>query len=467
MHTATLPHDDVRSEGGFAILAERFGDQFTRAPGICRQHANTTSWHHLEAPQAVLFAESTEQVADAVRICAGHRIPIIPFGVGTSLEGGVNAPFGGLSIDLGRMNAVLAVHEEDMDCVVQAGVTRKQLNTYIRAQGLFFPIDPGADATLGGMASTRASGTTTVRYGTMKDNVLALTVVMANGDIRKTGTRARKSSAGYDITRLFVGAEGTLGIITELTVKLHGIPQAVASGVCAFPNLRAAADAVIATIRMGIPVARIELLDDVQVRACNQYSKLGLAELPTLFLEFHGTDAGVREQCDMFGEIARDLGAADFDWTTDPERGGRLWQARHDVYFACLQFRPGAKFLATDVCVPISRLAEALDDTKADIERTGLVAPIVGHAGDGAYHVSIMADTDDAEEMARVMAFIDRLNGRAIAMDGTCTGEHGIGQGKQAFLIQEHGANVDTMRTIKAALDPLGIMNPGKVFAPA
>jgi D-lactate dehydrogenase (cytochrome) len=453
-----------RVQHAIDILARRFGDRLSVAKGIRQQHANITTWHPVEPPDAVFFPESTDEVAEAVRVCAAHRVPVIPFGVGTSLEGNVNAPFGGLSIDMGRMSRILAVHEEDMDCVVEAGVTRKQLNAHVRSYGLFFPIDPGADATLGGMASTRASGTNAVRYGTMKDNVLALTVVLPDGSIRRTGTRARKSAAGYDITRLFVGAEGTLGVITELTMKLHGIPQAISSAVCAFPTLDAACNTVIATIRYGIPIARIELFDEVQIRACNKHSKLTLAESPTLFLEFHGTDAGVQEQIEMVGEIAKDWGGGDFQWATKPEERNKLWEARHNVYEACLAMRPGASYIATDVCVPISRLADAVTQTKADIEETGIVAPIVGHVGDGNFHVSLLADMTDPEERRRIDAFIDRLNNRAIAMDGTCTGEHGIGQGKPAYLLREHGANVETMKTIKAALDPLGIMNPGKIF---
>jgi D-lactate dehydrogenase (cytochrome) len=446
-------------------LANRFGDRFSANRTVREQHANITSWHPVKIPDGVLYPESTAEVCEIVTICAKHRVPIIPFGVGTSLEAGVNAPFGGVSIDMGRMSRIIALNEDDMDCVVEAGVTRKQLNAHLRSQGLFFPIDPGADASMGGMASTRASGTNAVRYGTMKDNVLALTVVMPDSSIRKTGTRARKSAAGYDITRLFVGAEGTLGIITELTVKLHGIPQTVASAVCPFPDLKSACNAVITTIRYGIPIARIELLDEVQVHACNVHSKLTLPETPTLFLEFHGTEAGVQEQSETVAEIARDFGGGPFDWAVQAEDRTRLWEARHNVYWACLELRPGSKFIATDVCVPISRLAECMVQTKADIEESGLVAPIVGHVGDGNFHVSVMAMTEDPEEMARVKAFIDRLNLRAIEMDGTCTGEHGIGEGKQEFLIREHGANVDTMRAIKAALDPHNIMNPGKIFS--
>ena len=454
------PHDHALRR-----IGEVVGERLSRGVAVRAQHANLTSWHPVQPPDAVVFPETTQEVAAIVAICAAERVPVVPFGVGTSLEAGVNAPFGGVSIDMGRMNRVLALHADDMDCVVEAGVTRKQLNAHLRDEGLFFPIDPGADATLGGMASTRASGTNAVRYGTMRDNVMALTVVMPDGSVRRTGSRARKSAAGYDITRLFVGAEGTLGIITELTLKLHGIPPAIMAATCGFPDLGAACRAVIETIRYGIPVARIELLDEVQVRACNAHSGLGLPERPTLFLEFHGSDTGVREQTELFGEIAAEHGGGGFAWADKPEDRSRLWQARHDVYWACLELRPGSKFVATDVCVPISRLADCLLATKVDIDETGLVAPIVGHVGDGNFHVSVMAMTEDPAEMARVKAFIRRLNGRAIDMDGTCTGEHGIGQGKQDDLLREHGANVDTMRAIKAALDPAGIMNPGKVFA--
>ncbi|MCZ0736838.1 FAD-binding oxidoreductase [Phreatobacter sp. AB_2022a] len=447
-----------------SILSERYGEQLSRNDTICRQHANATSWHPVEAPDAVFFAESTDDVVQVVSLCAAHAVPVIPYGTGTSLEAGVNAPQGGISLDLSRMNAILAVNEDDMDCVVQAGVTRKQLNTHLRSTGLHFPIDPGADASIGGMASTRASGTSAVRYGTMKDNVLALTVVMPDGTVCRTGTRARKSSAGYDMTRLFVGAEGTLGVITELTVRLHGIPPAIAVAVCAFPDLAAACNAVISSIRYGLAPARIELLDGVQVRACNAYSKLAMPEKPTLFVEFGGTEKAVAEQVELFRELAGEFGCESFDDASGPDERARLWTARHDVYWACLQLRPGAKFIATDVCVPISRLADCMVETHADIEATGLVAPIVGHVGDGNFHVSIMADTADAEEMARTKAFIDRLNRRAIAMDGTCTGEHGIGQGKRRFLMEELGTTVGYMRQLKASLDPHNIMNPGKIF---
>lgn len=453
-----------RIQAVISILANRFGDQLTSNRTIRQQHANTTSWHPMEMPDAVFFAKSTHDVAEAVKVCAADVVPIIPYGTGTSLEAGVNAPFGGITLDLSQMNSVITVNEDDMDCVVQAGVTRKQLNTHLRSTGLFFPIDPGADASIGGMASTRASGTNAVRYGTMKDNILALTVVMPDGTICKTGTRARKSAAGYDMTRLFIGAEGTLGVITELTVKLHGIPPAVSVAVSAFPDLQSACDTVISSIRFGLTIGRIELLDSLQIRACNAYSRLSMQEKPTLFVEFSGTEAAVNEQVATFRQIADEFGCVSFEDASPADERNRLWKARHDVYWACLQLRPGSKFIATDVCVPISRLADCMVETHADIEKTGLVAPIVGHVGDGNFHVSIMADTDDANEMSRTKAFIDRLNRRAIAMDGTCTGEHGIGEGKREFLREELGATVGYMRQLKSALDPNNIMNPGKIF---
>ena len=456
--------DEQRRQAVIAILAERFGDRLSTNRTVRQQHANTTAWHPAKAPDAVVFARTTEEVSEVLKLCNQHGVPVIPFGTGTSLEAGVNAPFGGISLDLGQMNAILRVNEEDMDCVVQAGVTRKQLTTDLRSTGLFFPIDPGADASIGGMASTRASGTSAVRYGTMKDNILGLTVVMPDGTICKTGTRARKSSAGYDMTRLFIGAEGTLGVITELTVKLHGIPAHTAVAVCAFPTLQAACDTVINAIRFGLQLERIELLDDLQVRACNAYSGLAMQEKPTLFVEFGGSEAIVDDQMETFREIAAEFEPLSFENASAPDDRQRLWTARHDVYWACLQLRPGTKFLATDVCVPISRLADCMVETHADIARTGLVAPIVGHVGDGNFHVSVMADTENAEEMERIKAFIDRLNSRAIAMDGTCTGEHGIGEGKRRFLRQEHGVTVDYMRLLKSTFDPNNIMNPGKIF---
>ena len=457
------PEANAASEA-IAELVAIFGNRLVTSRAVREQHANTTPWIAAEPPDAVVFPQSADDVQQVVRICARHRLPVIPFGTGTSFEGSVNAPFGGISIDFKDMNRVLAVHQEDFDCVVEPGITRKQLNDYLRDQGIFFPVDPGADASLGGMASTRASGTNAVRYGTMKDNVLALKVVLPNGELISTARRARKSSAGYDLTRLIVGAEGTLGVITELTLKLHGIPEAISSGVCKFPSIKAACDAAIVAIQSGIPIARVELLDEVQVRACNRYSKLTLAETPMLFLEFHGSDAAVAEQSERFGEIVKEHGGGQFEWVTKPEERTRLWQARHDVFWAAKTFRTGAGIVVTDVCVPISRLAECVDETKRDIERSGIVAPIVGHVGDGNFHASVLVMMEDRAEVARVKAFIERVAERALAMEGTCTGEHGIGQGKRHFLEPEHGPHaVDAMRTIKHALDPDGIMNPGKI----
>jgi D-lactate dehydrogenase (cytochrome) len=363
------------------------------------------------------------------------------------------------------MNRVLEVHAEDLDCVIEPGVTRKLLNETLRDQGLFFPIDPGADASLGGMAATRASGTNAVRYGTMRDNVMSLKVVLANGEVMTTATRARKSSSGYDLTRLMVGSEGTLGVITELTLKLHGIPEAIGAAICPFPSVEAACNATILTIQSGIPVARIELLDELQVKACNAYSKLTLPEKPLLLLEFHGTEAGVAEQSQRFGEIAADLGGGPFEWTTKAEERTKLWQARHDGYFAACGLRPGARSVSTDVCVPISRLAECVTETQREVMERKLVAPIVGHVGDGNFHVALMVDTEDAAEMKSVKAFMERLTERAIAMGGTCTGEHGVGQGKMKYLLAEHGAPaIHAMHAIKRALDPDNIMNPGKML---
>jgi D-lactate dehydrogenase (cytochrome) len=365
------------------------------------------------------------------------------------------------------MNRVLAVHAEDLDCVIEPGITRKQLNEYLRDTGVFFPIDPGADASLGGMAATRASGTNAVRYGTMKDNVLALKAVLANGEVISTGHRAKKSSAGYDLARLMIGSEGTLGIITELTLRLAGIPEAIASGICPFPSVEAACNATILAIQSGIPVARIELLDEMQVKASNAYSKLTLPETPMLFLEFHGTDASVAEQSQRFGEIAAELGGGPFDWATKAEDRSRLWQARHDAYWAVMGIRPGVRALSTDVCVPISRLAECVTESQLDLKESRLIAPVVGHVGDGNFHMLLLIDHNDADEIARAKAFLERLVDRALAMDGTCTGEHGIGQGKMQYLPAEHGEPaLDVMRAIKRALDPLDIMNPGKIFEP-
>ena len=450
-----------------AALAARFGNRLVTSQSVREQHGNTLTWVTNQPPDAVVFPESTADVQDIVRLCAKHKVPVIPYGTGTSLEGQLNAPAGGISIDFRDMNRVLSVQAEDLTCVIEPGVTRKALNEHLRDQGVFFPIDPGADASLGGMAATRASGTNAVRYGTMKDNVLALKVVTATGEVMQTARRAKKSASGYDLTRLIVGSEGTLGVITELTLKLAGIPEAIASGICPFPTVEAACNATILTIQAGIPVARIELLDALQVKASNAYSKLTLPETPMLFVEFHGTDAGVAEQSRRFGEIAEELGGGPFEWATKPEDRTRLWQARHDAYWAGRALRPGASPLATDVCVPISRLAECVTETQRDIAEAGFLGPIAGHVGDGNFHVTLLVDMQDQREIERTEALLERLVERALAMDGTCTGEHGVGQGKMKYLLAEHGPDaLAAMRAIKQALDPDNILNPGKIVPP-
>ena len=447
------------------ILKQRFGDQLSTALSVRQHHSHTTTQIKSQIPDAVVFAKETTDVAAVVAVCQAHQCPIIPFGVGSSLEGHVNAPLGGVSIDMNAMDRVLSVHETDLDAVVQPGITREALNNYLRDTGLFFPIDPGANASLGGMAATRASGTNAVRYGTMKDNILALEAVMADGQVIRTGTRAKKSSAGYDLTRLLIGSEGTLGLITELTVKLQGVPEVIAGGICSFPSVEAACNAVINTIQYGIPVARIELLDAVQVRACNRYSGLELPEETLLLLEFHGTKHGVGEQSEMFGEIASEYTPYEFKWTTDQEKRTKLWKARHDAFWAAMALVPGGIAMSTDVCVPISRLAECVEDTRRDIEDSDIFAPIVGHVGDGNFHTLPIALPDDVEAWKRIQSFVERLSERAIAMDGTCTGEHGIGQGKIKYLRQEMGPAVDMMIAVKQALDPKDILNPGKLFS--
>ncbi len=458
-----------RNETGIAtvvdILKQQFADRLQTGQAIREQHGHTTTWIENQPPDAVVFPHSTEEVASVVRVCAEHKVPVIPFGVGSSLEGHVNAPAGGISIDMGQMAEILAVYPEDLNCVVQPGVTREQLNTHLRDQGLFFPIDPGANATLGGMAATRASGTNAVRYGTMKDNVIALEAVMADGTIIKTAQRAKKSSAGYDLTRLLVGSEGTLGIITGVTLRLQGIPEATSAARCSFDTIEHAAQAVMATIQYGIPVARIELLDKLAVGAVNAYSKLDLPDAPAIFLEFHGSESGVAEQAEMFGQIAEEFGVMGFEWTTSTEDRNRLWQARHDCYWAVMQLRPGAKGLATDVCVPISRLADCVTAAQAKAEEMNVLAPLVGHVGDGNLHFSPLVDVEDADEVARVEGYVNWLNDLAISMDGTCTGEHGIGQGKRPYLGRELGAATRYMGAIKAALDPDNILNPGKILS--
>ncbi|MGH6760032.1 MAG: FAD-binding oxidoreductase [Phyllobacterium sp.] len=460
-----------RNESGIAtvvsILKKRFGDAAQSSQALREQHAHTTTYVPNQAPDLVIFVESSEDVQDIVQLCSEYQVPVIAFGAGTSLEGQVNAPAGGICIDMTHMNKILKVHAEDLDCVVQPGVTRKELNEFLRDTGLFFPIDPGANASLGGMASTRASGTNAVRYGTMRENVLALKAVMPDGRLITTAKRAKKTAAGYDLTRLLVGAEGTLGIITELTLKLYGIPQAISGGVCPFPTVEAACQTVIETIQMGIPVARIELANALQMQALISYSKLeGYTADPCLFVEFHGSETGVAEQAEMFGEIAAANGSGEFKWTSNTEEREKLWAARHNAYFACVALKPGMKSLATDACVPISRLAECIAATEKDIEESGLIAPIVGHVGDGNFHTTVLFDDRNPADIEKVEAFVERLALRAISMEGTCTGEHGIGQGKMKFLEAELGASVDYMRRIKKALDPDNIMNPGKILRP-
>jgi D-lactate dehydrogenase (cytochrome) len=446
-------------------LRSLLGERLSTARAVREHHGKDASYHAMEMPDAVAFAENTDEVAAIVKLCARHKRPVIAFGTGTSLEGQVQAARGGICIDLSGMNRILEVNEADLDCRVQAGVTRKALNTHLRDTGLFFPIDPGADASLGGMAATSASGTNAVRYGTMRQNVMGLTVVLADGRVIRTGGRARKSSAGYDLTRLFVGSEGTLGVITEVQLRLYGIPESIAAAVCSFDTLAGAVDTVILTIQSGIPVARIELLDELQVKAINAYAKLDYPVKPTLFFEFHGTEAGAREQAELVGEIVRDYGGTGFRWATRQEDRSKLWQARHDAYFANLAMRPGAKGWATDVCVPISRLAECILETRNDIDASGVLAPIVGHVGDGNFHLTFLIDPDDPDEMARAEGVNERMVLRALAMGGTCTGEHGVGTGKMRFLPSEHGEALAVMRQLKAALDPDNIMNPGKIFS--
>ena len=446
-----------------AVLRQIVGERVTTTAAILDRHGRDESFHPSMPPDAVVFAHATDEVSRVVTACVARGVPIIPFGTGTSLEGHVAALQGGVCVDMSEMNQILAVNAEDLDCRVQPGVTRKQLNTHLRDTGLFFPIDPGADASLGGMAATRASGTNAVRYGTMRENVLSLEVVMADGRIIRTARRSKKSSAGYDLTRLFVGSEGTLGLITEVTVRLYGIPEATSAAVCAFPDMESAVNTVIMTIQSGIPVARIELLDALQMDACNKYSDLDYALQPTLFFEFHGSEAGAFEQVDQVKGIAGEFGGDDFKWATKAEDRTKLWQARHDAYYAGIALRPGGKGIATDVCVPISKLAECILETQADIAESGLIAPIVGHVGDGNFHLVIVVDPDDADEMARAEALNERMVMRALAMDGTCTGEHGVGYGKMGFLEAEHGEAISVMRDLKRALDPNNIMNPGKI----
>lgn len=447
-----------------AEIAALVGDRITTSRGIREEHGRDITHHRSMPPDAVVFPLDTAETARIVSICARHRVPVIAYGTGTSLEGHISAPLGGISVDMSRMDAVLRVSAADMDVVVQPGVTRLALNRYVRDTGLFFPIDPGADASIGGMAATRASGTNAVRYGTMRDNVMALEVVLPDGTIIRTGTRARKSSAGYDLTRLFVGSEGTLGIITELTIRLHGIPEKIAAASCPFTTLAGAVDTVIAILQLGIPIARIELMDDVQIAAVNAYFGMDLPVLNTLWMEFHGSERAVDEQVELVEEIARGHGAGAFLWTKDQEDRTRLWKARHEAVWANKSRCPGYAMLPTDVCVPISRLTECIAETKDDIARSGLFAPLLGHVGDGNFHLTIFYDPDEETQRSRAFELSDSLVKRAIAMGGTCTGEHGIGRGKIDYLRQEHGPAVDLMRRIKQVIDPTGILNPMKIF---
>ena len=445
-------------------IKDEFGQQFSNSKSILEQHTHTMTIHESELPDGVVFVETKEDVQKVVKICSEYKCPIIPFGVGSSFEGHINAPYGGISIDMNNMNKIINVYQEDLLVVVQPGVTREQLNTHLRDTGLFFPIDPGANASIGGMTATRASGTNAVRYGTMKDNVIALEVVTPDGQIIKTANKARKSSAGYDLTRLMVGSEGTLGITTEITLKLYGIPEVIAGGRVSFPSVKDATDAVIMTVQAGIPVARIEFLDTAQVIAVNNYSKTNLPEAPLLLLEFHGSETSVKEQSELFGEIASDFGGNDFEWTSNNEDRNKLWKARHDAYWSCKAVRPEAEIYSTDVCVPISKLSDCITETIEDMKKNELIGPIVSHAGDGNFHVALLIDKKSDLELKKLDSFLIRISERAIRMDGTCTGEHGVGQGKRKYMLKELGGAVDIMKKVKNAFDPNKIMNPGKLF---
>ncbi|MEM1315465.1 MAG: FAD-linked oxidase C-terminal domain-containing protein [Pseudomonadota bacterium] len=444
-------------------LGASFGEKLSVAEAVRAHHGEDGSYYPALLPDAVLFPESAEEVAEIVKICAAEGCPIIPWGVGTSLEGHTLPFHGGVTLDMSKMDRVVEVLQEDMLAVVQPGVTREALNEWIRDTGLFFPVDPGANATLGGMAATRASGTNAVRYGTMRDNVLAAQAVLADGRIVRVGSRAKKTSAGYDLKNLLVGSEGTLGIFTELTVKLYGVPESITAATCAFDDVEGAVNAVIMAIQMGIPMARIEFLDEFTIAAVNNYSKLGLPEKPHLFLEFHGTEAGAAEQAEMFGEIASDFGAGGFEWTSNAEERNRLWKARHNVYFASLSMKPGAKPLSTDVCVPISRLAEALLEARRDVDESPLMGGIAGHVGDGNFHVGLLLDPQRPEDLEEAKRLCAKWNADAIRMGGTITGEHGVGRGKRAWMADEHGDGYAVMAELKRALDPRNILNPGKV----
>ena len=447
----------------FAALEALLGPRFSRSEAERTLHGQNETWFPVTLPDAVVWPETTAEVSEILKICHAHGVPVTPWGAASSLEGHALAVKGGISLDTGRMNKLLETRPEDMLVVVQPGLTREELNTDLRATGLFFPVDPGANASLGGMAATRASGTTTVRYGSMRDNVAALEVVLADGTVIRTGSRAAKSSAGYDLTALMLGSEGTLGVITELTLRLHGQPEAVSSAVCAFDSLEAAVETVQMTIQMGIPMARIEFVDEQVARVFNAANGTTLPEKPHLMVEFHGSEASAKEDAERFGAVVEDMGGADFAWSTSTEERNRLWKMRHGAYPACLAARPGCMGLVTDICVPISRLAEAVAETRDDIAKAGLMGPILGHVGDGNFHAILLLDREDADELARAKEVASKMAKRALAMGGTITGEHGVGMGKRGYMEAEHGAGWQVMGAIKAALDPKGILNPGKI----
>ncbi len=462
------PATVIDCSSAVAALSARFGDRLATGAAVRAAHGRGEGLHDVMPPAAVVFAQSTGDVADVVRVCRDFRVPLIPFGTGTSLEGQIQAIHGGVSLDLSGMDRVLAVNAADLDCRVEAGVTREALNAQLRGEGLFFPLDPGANASLGGMAATRASGTNAVRYGTMRDVTLGLTVVTPNGDVIKTGGRARKSAAGYDLTRLYIGSEGTLGVITELQLRLFGVPETIAAAVCAFESLGGAIDAVVTIMQLGVPLARIELLDAEMMRACIGHSRLtGMAAVPTLFLEFHGAPAGVAEQVQQVADVTAQHGGGDLRWADRQEDRTALWTARHNAYWAARSLKPGCEAISTDACVPISRLAEAILETRAEADAAGLVAPVVGHVGDGNFHMLVLFDPADAAERARAEVLGDSIARRALRLGGTISGEHGVGLHKLGVMAAEHGGGLDVMRALKAALDPLGIMNPGKLLPPA
>ena len=463
--TATPPTYGTVDPALIANLRAIAGDRVVTAPAVCLQHGSDESYHPGQAPDVVVGVTSTEEVAQVLRLCSAHRIPVVPYGAGTSLEGHLAAVHGGVCIDLSAMNQVLAVRPADLDASVQAGISREALNRHLRDTGLFFSVDPGANASLGGMAATRASGTNAVRYGTMRENVLALTVVLASGRVIRTGTRARKSAAGYDLTRLFVGSEGTLGVITELTVRLHGVPEVISAAVVPFAEVAGAVQAVIEMLQLAIPVSRVEFLDELQIEAINRYSRRDLPRRPTLFIEFGGMPAAVAEQVAAVREICAEHGGDDFQWASDPAERASLWEARHKAAYAAMALRPGARAWATDVCVPISSLADCIAGAREDAASAPFPTMVVGHVGDGNFHLPMLVDGNNPAEVAAAQRLNAQVVERALAMDGTCTGEHGIGLGKMDFLLAEHGPDaIDAMRAIKHALDPLGIMNPGKMF---